>query len=245
MDHIDMRLKSDPRNKFAVERLMADVNAAIDGAFLGGATHVTVMDGHARGGNFIFPLLDSRAEFDDRDNGRKWWGKLDETYDGSFFIGAHAMMGTINAFLDHTQDSMEWFDYYVNGRKVGELGQWGMVAAHFGVPVVMVSGDEAACAEARQFFKPVECAAVKRGNGRNRAETFDLALSENLIREAAKNAVLLTEKAKLFKPVLPMELKLTLCRSDYCDRYAEREGTDRLDARTVRRVSNSYLDLFF
>ena len=62
------------------EKLMLDVNAAIEGAFDGGADHVIVMDGHAGVGrqNFILEMLDERAEYDPRDEER-WWGKLDES----------------------------------------------------------------------------------------------------------------------------------------------------------------------
>ncbi len=77
------------------ENLMLDLNAAVAGAFEGGATHVTVLDSHAGGGNFILDALDERAFNDTKPNG-KWWGQLDESYDGTFFIGAHAMAGTIN-----------------------------------------------------------------------------------------------------------------------------------------------------
>ena len=243
IDSIDMIERDNPRYRFSIERLMADVNAAVDGAFAGGATHVTVLDSHGGGGNFDCLLLDKRADNDTKEN-KKWWGKLDNSYDGTFFIGAHAMAGTINGFLDHTQSSKMWFNYWVNGRRMGELAQWAMVAAHYGVPMLMVSGDEAACAEAREFFPAVECAPVKQGIGRNRARLYDLDQSLENIRDAAQRAVSLIGKVKSFEPILPMEVKLELYRSDYCDTVADNPGVERIDARTVRKVASSYLDLF-
>ena len=68
-----------PNYRYSIERLMADVNAAVDGAFLGGADHVTVLDSHGGGGNFDLSLLDARAENDAKEN-KKWWGKLDGSY---------------------------------------------------------------------------------------------------------------------------------------------------------------------
>jgi D-amino peptidase len=244
IDCIDMISRENPRRKYSIQRLMADVNAAIDGAFAGGATHVTVLDSHGGGRNFDISLLDTRAEADSKENG-KWWGKLDESYSGTFFIGAHAMAGTMNAFLDHTQSSLEWYNYRVNGRRMGELAQWAMVAGHFGVPMLMVSGDEAACSEAREFFNPIECAAVKRGIGRNNAELVCPDEAIEKIRKAAEKAVSLIGKAKPFKPILPMEIKLEVTRADYCDYLADQPGIERLDARTVRKVAESCLDLFF
>jgi D-amino peptidase len=242
IDNIDMMSRDHARHREALENLMADLNAAVDGAFAGGADHVTVLDSHGGGGNFILDMLDKRAENDTKPN-KKWWGILDESYDATFFIGAHAMAGTINGFLDHTQSSRSWYNYYVNGRRMGELGQWAMVAGAFGVPMAMVSGDEAACVEARQFFYPVETAIVKTGVGRNRAVLVDLDEARARIREAARRAIPIVKDARPFIPSKPMEIILEFTRSDYCDSAAAR-GAERIDARTVRKVADSGLDLF-
>lgn len=236
--------RNDPHRRYSIECLMADVNAAIEGAFCGGATEVTVLDSHGGGGNFDLSLLDSRADFDKKVN-KKWWGKLDDSYDGTFFIGAHAMAGTINAFLDHTQSGKSWHNYWVNGRKMGELAQWAMVAGHFNVPMLMVSGDQAACVEAREFFDPIECAVVKRGTSRSEALLVDLEEAREKIRNAARDSISLLGKAKPFKPILPMEVKLEFNKTNFCDDIAGQEGIERLDARTVRKVVNNYLELFF
>jgi len=242
IDNIEMMSRDHGRHREALENLMKDLNAAIDGAFAGGADHVTVLDSHGGGGNFILDMLDKRVENDTKPN-KKWWGILDESYDATFFIGAHAMAGTINGFLDHTQSSATWFNYSVNGRKMGELAQWAMVAGACNVPLVMVSGDEAACVEARQFFYPVETAIVKRGIGRNRAELVDIEEARGRIREAARKAIGIVKNARPFAPTKPMEIILEFTRADYCDSAASR-GAERIDARTVRKLSNSGLDIF-
>lgn len=221
------------------EKLMLDVNAAVAGAFDGGVDHVAVADGHAglRRQNFIMEMLDERAEYDARPN-EKWWGILDESYAGTYFVGAHAMAGTINGFLDHTQSSVTIFNWYINGRRVGELAQWALVAGAVGVPMLMVSGDEAACAEARAFFNPVQTAAVKQGVGRSRAIAYPADEARARIREAARKAIELVGKAKPYKPICPREIKIQYSRTDYADAAAGREGAERLDARTVRWVTS-------
>lgn len=243
IDTFEMIQRDGERYRECCEHLMRDLNAAIDGCFAGGADHVTVLDSHGGGNNFILEMLDPRAENDTKPN-KKWWGILDESYDGTLFIGAHAMAGTMNAFLDHTQSSLTWHDYIVNGRRMGELAQWAMVAGHFNVPMLMVSGDEAACVEARQFFYPVEVAIVKRGIGRNRAELVDPDEARARIREAARKAMALVGQAKPFKPTLPMEIILEYNRADYCDAVAHHPGVERLDARTIRKVAYDALSLF-
>lgn len=240
IDSMDMIERQGKQYRQCCELLMADLNAAIEGAFEGGATQVTVLDSHGGGNNFVLELLDRRAQNDTRPN-KKWWGILDQSYQGTFFIGAHAMSGTQNAFLDHTQSSVAWHDYSINGRRMGELAQWAIVAGNWGVPMLMVSGDEAACAEARNFFSPVETAIVKRGLGRNRAELVDIKEARQRIREAARRAVGLIGKARPLVPLKPMNIVLEYNRADYCDVTAAKPGFERLDPRTVRWMTSDPL----
>lgn len=242
IDSFEMIQRDGPRFAECCELLMGDLNAAVDGAFAGGATHVTVLDSHGGGKNFVMEKLDPRAEYDTKEN-RKWWGKLDSSYSGTLFIGAHAMAGTINGFLDHTQNSLQWYNYIVNGRKTGELGQWGIVAGYYEVPMLMVSGDEAACVEARQFFGNIETAIVKRGVGRNQAELVESEEARKRIREAARRAISLIGKVKPYKVTTPMEIILEFNRADFCESRLGKAGIERIDARTIRKVTNDPLGL--
>ena len=78
------------------------------------------------------------------------------------FVMASAHLWGAMAAVSPPCAPMTWRRYFVNGRLMGEIAQTAMLAAHFGAPVLMVSGDEAACFEARQFLGPIETAAVKR-----------------------------------------------------------------------------------
>ncbi|NLW50867.1 MAG: M55 family metallopeptidase [Candidatus Brocadiaceae bacterium] len=167
---------------------------------------------------------------------------LDESFSASFAVGCHAMAGTINGFLDHTQSSLTIFHWYLNGRRIGEIEQTALSSAACGVPQVMVSGDEAACAEARAFFNPVETAAVKQGVGRNRAIAYPPDEARARIRDAARRSLALVGTARPFAPILPMEIKVEFTRSDYCDQYMDRAGVERLDARTLRWVTTDLGD---
>ncbi|MCL2774644.1 MAG: M55 family metallopeptidase [Oscillospiraceae bacterium] len=244
IDKGEMIKPDSPEHRYCIERLMTDVNAAVDGAFLGGADHVTVLDSHGGGGNFDLSLLDKRAEIDTKPN-KKWWGILDGSYSGSFFIGAHGMAGTLHGFLDHTQDSTRIYNYYVNGRKMGELAQWAMVCGHYDVPLIMMSGDTAAVSEAAQFFAGIETAAVKTGISRTRAKLVSNDEAVEKIRSAAKIAVEKTEKINPFKPLLPMEVKIEFTRADYCDYIENMPDVERLDARAARMISQSYQNFWF
>ncbi|MEO8205140.1 MAG: M55 family metallopeptidase [Chthoniobacterales bacterium] len=227
--------------------LMMDLNAAIDGAFAGGATEVVVADCHGGGGQMRIGGMDPRAVYE-MPNGGIRMASLDETYTGVILLGYHAMAGTVNGFLDHTMSSAEWFEFKINGQVVGEIGIEATIAAHFNVPVIMVSGDETTGKEARATLgKNTECAVVKWGIGRNKAKCLSLENAHKIIRETTKKAV---ETAaanpgyyRVFKPKLPVTAELTLYRSDMVDGFAFRPGIERVNARTIRSRIHSLIDI--
>jgi D-amino peptidase len=219
------------------ELLMADVNSAIAGAFDGGATQVIACDTHGGGGHFLIQKMDDRAEYE-TPSAESPLPSLDESFAGLILTGHHAMAGTLNGFLDHTMSSASWFCFRINGQAVGEIGMETAHAGHFGVPLIMVTGDEAACREAETMFPGVVTAAVKRGLGRNRARCLAPSKARALIRERAAQAAARAEQFKPWKLEAPITLELTLYRSDYADGPI-RPGVQRVDARTLRRVVSS------
>jgi len=238
--------KGQPEYEQGRRLLCQDVNAAIAGAFEGGATEVVVLDGHGGAPHFLLEMMDPRATYETVKNHLEVMPSLDETFGGLMQVGCHAMAGTLNGFLDHTQSSREWFNLSINGRRFGEIGQAGAYAGAFGVPVILVTGDKAACEEAREFFGGIELVAVKEGLGRNKARCIAPEKAHQMIREAARRAVQ-RRLAGEFKPFMlepPIEMRLELYRSDYADAMAARPGVERLDARTVRKVISSAKEIY-
>ena len=215
-------------------RLMADVNAAVCGAFEGGADEVFVEDGHGSGKNFLPGVLDARA-VQIPASGLEWPGA-----DAVFMVGTHAMAGTANAFYDHTQSSVSWHNYSLNGRRGGEMLQMAAWAGAYGAPVVMVSGDFAACAEARAFFGNIRTACVKYGIDHENAECLPAEEAERLIRQAAKEAVGIAAKIRPYRISLPAEIVVEFNRTDYCAAMlAARPELEQLDGRTLRKISHT------
>ena len=149
-------------------RLMtADVNAAVRGAFAGGAISVSITDGHNASKNILLEELDSRAVLNSgTPMPLSMVHGVDQGVNGVIFIGYHARIGAQNAILDHTWSDERVANLWVNGRLFGESALNGSVCGHFGVPVIMVSGDQTVCAEARDFFGNLETVAVKQAIGR-------------------------------------------------------------------------------
>jgi len=148
--------------EYACELATLEVSAAVAGCIEGGATEVLVVDGHGPGA-MKRTLLHPRARLL---TGRPWPSPFpfgcDGTFAASMIIGQHAKSNTDGGHISHTM-SFGVEEYVLNGLSVGEMGLWMLVAGYFGVPVVMVSGDGAACEEARTLVPNIEVAAVKWG----------------------------------------------------------------------------------
>lgn len=160
LNHDDWCMRSSQFYDLGQEFLTLETNAAVEGFFAGGATGVTVADGHGAGG--INPkLLDPRAEL-----ARGWpegfpFG-LDSGFAGIGWVGQHAKAGTPYSHITHTQ----WFNYIdlsINGLSIGEFGQMALCAAELGVPVILGAGEQAFVAEVQALTPWAETASGKRG----------------------------------------------------------------------------------
>lgn len=154
---------------------MGDLAAVIHGLRDGGATEILVLDGH--GNQAIIPdLMEPGAKYitgKPRPADPSYLWGLDSTFSGMVMMGFHAMKGTPDGVLNHTQSSKSENRYWYNGVESGELAQDAAVAGYFGVPPVMVSGDEATCREARKFFgENCVTVAVKKGISREAAVLY-------------------------------------------------------------------------
>jgi D-amino peptidase len=222
--------------------MTSEVQTVVDEAFRCGATRVVVCDTHGGGGQLQAEKMDSRAVYETPDSAR-WMPSLNDTFDGLILLGQHARAGTLNGFLDHTISSASWFEYRLNDQIYGEIAMAAAYAGHYDVPVIMVTGDEAAVEEGKALLGNIPGVAVKRGLGRNRAECVPAAKAHASIKEAICEALGSAGIRPPFKPTLPARVRLTLYRSDMADRLANRSGTKRIDARTVERTITSFLDI--
>jgi len=172
-------------------RLMtAEVNAAIRGALAGGADEVVVCDGHGDSTNLLLEELDGRARLN--------CGKMppcrmvegvDQGVEAAMFIGYHARAGAPNAILGHTWSASRVASVWLNGSLIGEIGINAALCGHYGVPVVMISGDQSACAEAVELLGPLEVAIVKQARGNMAAECLPPGVAQETIAAAAEAAL--------------------------------------------------------
>lgn len=171
-------------------RLMAeDANAAIRGAFEGGATDVVVNDSHGSQRNLLPEDLDPRARL--ISHSFKRYGMmegLDETFDAIIFVGYHAKADAARGLFAHTGSGVVR-DLQVNGASVGEGGMNAALARWYGVPVVAVSGDDAAVEEVARAVPGIRGVAVKRAINTRAVELKPLAEARKDIQAASREGV--------------------------------------------------------
>ncbi|WP_442599103.1 M55 family metallopeptidase [Neobacillus sp. D3-1R] len=168
-----------------------DVNAAIEGAFKGGATEVVVADGHGNMSNIFIEDLDSRALLVQGSNRVMCQLEgLDDSFDAIMFVGHHGREnGSERTIISHTLAGICVNEMKINGKIVGETEMNAMVAGDFNVPAIFISGDDAYVNEVKETLPGVEAAVVKRGIDRFAAELIHPEKAQALIREKAEVAV--------------------------------------------------------
>lgn len=181
--------------------MTADVNAAIEGAFNGGATEIVVADGHGNMSNIIIEELDPRARLVSGNNRVMCQLEgLDDSFDGIMFVGHHGREGGSEvAVISHTLAGICVNEMKINGNIVGETEMNTYVAGAFDVPALFISGDDAYVKEVQETLPQVEAAITKRAVDRFAAELIHPETAQATIREKAESAV---KKAKEQKPLV-------------------------------------------
>ena len=247
--YVSFDYNHDSRNNEVGRRLLTnEVNAAVDGLIEGGATEVLVIDGHGPGA-INFPDLHEPATLL---HGRPLpprsvKAQIIRQYDVSVMIGQHAMAGVAQGNLAHTQSSRSIYSYTLNGRAIGEIAQWALYIGSFGVPLVFISGDEAACNEARDLIPDLVTASVKTGTGRNSAISLAHSAACSLIRKGAKNA-LAKHTRQPMQPLqwpAPYVLEKRFMHTDSVDALRDRTGVEVVDDLTVRMRSDNIQDIIY
>ena len=208
-----------------------DVNAAIRGAFDAGADDITVADGHWNGSNILIEELDPRTRLNSGSPSPfSMMQGIDESVDGVFFVGYHARNGTPNAILDHTWSSKTVANVWLNEILTGEFGLNGAVAGYFGAPVILVTGDQTACAQVVEQLGDMETAIVKQASGRFAAECLAPQVTQEMIYLAASRAVQRLQDGEVPDPFVldaPIRVTVEFFTSDMADRASKIPGTRR------------------
>jgi D-amino peptidase len=223
--------------------MTGDVNAAIQGAVAGGASEIEIADGHWNSGNVLLEELDPHAILNTgTPSPFSMVQGVDDGVDAAIFLGYHARAGTPHAVLDHTWSSVRVLNLWLNDRICGEFGLNGLVCGSFNVPVIMVSGDQSVCAEAREWAPGVATAQVKKAVGRMAARCLPITESREIIRSTAEKSVFHFLKGKSPAPLktdIPVKVTIELFNTLMADQASLLPGAKRIDGRKIEFTAES------
>jgi D-amino peptidase len=241
--------KQTTRQGFDYERarklMTGEVAAAAKGAIEAGAKEIVVNDAHGGGTNLLHEELPEPVRLIQgalRPLGMMQG--LDESFNAAMFVGYHSMRGTADGVLNHTISGRSIHGITVNGRPMGETGLNAALAGSFGVPVVMVAGDEAVCREVKELIPEIVTAQTKRGIGSVAAESLHPAEACRQISEAAKEAVGRRESISPLVIDGQVEVTVDFVRTGMTDCAAMIPGTDRKSATTVSYSAPNYREAY-
>jgi D-amino peptidase len=218
------------------------VLAAIRGARAAGVGEILISDSHGNGENLLLDMLPADVQVV-----RSWPRPLgmmegsDSTFDAVFFVGYHAGTTNPDGVRAHTFSSARLADVRLGGRSVPEAGVNAAIAGHFGVPVVLVTGDDAAVAEISAIVGEVEAAVVKWNVSFHSARTLMPEAAYALIEERARRAITERTRIRPFRLETPVTLDVTFKNYRPSQILAYLPIVERTDAHSIRYVGEDML----
>ena len=237
VNHPAPTARTDGRYPDAVALMVGEANAAIAGAFEGGATEVLVNDSHGSMFNLRAAELDRRARVL---QGQKAWSMVEGAGPGrgfgvALFVGYHARAGHGRGTIAHTYSGAP-VETRLDGRPTGEYGVNAVVLGAWGIPVGLVAGDDALAEEVADWLPWAERVIVKTADGGLSAASPHPSVARDLVRAGAERAVRAAAAGSLQPLVVgpPVTIEVDYAKGFAADHAAVVPGAERLGDRTVR-----------
>ncbi len=231
-----------PDYPFSRRMLTHDVNAAIRGARAAGASYILIKDGHATCKNLLIDELEPGVGLISG-RGSEWDGMMDgidSSFAAAFLVGYHGMAGAENAFMEHALVG-GLHRLWINGARAGEIAASGAVAGAYGVPLVLVTSDDAGCAEALSLCPQAQVFSTKEAFGKYMGRMLDPSETWPGIEAAAKRAV---ENRAANPPIRlrePVMLRFSFRTTEETDLAATHPSVARIDGYTLELLGETFL----
>jgi D-amino peptidase len=193
-----------------------EINAAVRGAKAAGATEIVVVDCHGAGKGWTFnslipDLLDPDCTWVAHHAWSRYTELLEQGCDACLLVAMHARANTPDGVLCHTISTTNWRSLRFNDDLVGETGINAALCGHYGCPILLVTGDEATCREAKELLgDDLTTVAVKRGLSRYSARQIPPVRARQMIEEGAKQALMNLKAVKPYVPAKPTTITIEL-----------------------------------
>ena len=240
----------DPENGFKDDKYKhiatAEINAAIKVLKKGGVTKVDIFDGHGMGDNLIVEDLDEIVTY----LGGGWMYILADlirseklrNYEALVLIGQHAQGGTKDGFIAHTNSGFTALR--LNDKPIGEIGQAVWLAGYFGVPTILVSGDEAAVKETNHYFPDIVTVSVKK-KVENKFECFPEEDILKKLEERAFEGIQKIEQLEPYNLLGSISVEILYSFAKLANDMIIIPGYEKKDERTVIYQAKDYLEAFW
>lgn len=196
--------------------MTADVNAAVAGARLAGATEFVVEENHGVEAlcNLVLDEIDPEVDVvrGQPRGGATTVSALDDSFNALFLVGHHAKVGDYPGICAHTISYGDYRDVRLDGRSVSEGEIFATIAAQHGVPTALIAGDDVVAAEITRVCPGVETAIVKRALSRTAGAIIPPARAQRIIASASRRAVERVKANEIappeFTPPFAMEVEM-------------------------------------
>ncbi|MEO7095554.1 MAG: M55 family metallopeptidase, partial [Polyangiales bacterium] len=209
--HTDQARRSGHDYALARQWMTREANAAVLGAFDGGASGVVIVDAHGDMRNLLLDELDPRVEVVSGSlKPMSMVHGVSSRFGVALFVGYHAGAGSRNGILDHTYSSKVIARCRIGDRDFDETALNAMVCGEQGVPVGLVTGDSTVCARAEETLGDVETVVVKEAVSRHAARSVMPSVACERVQEGARRAVkgAIDRRFRPFLPPPPHRLEL-------------------------------------
>jgi D-amino peptidase len=216
-----------------------EINAAVRGAKAAGAEEIVVMDHHGAGKGWSFnslvhDMLDPACEYVVQSSWTQYTEFLEDGCDACLLVGMHAMAGTPDGVLNHTVSGREWLNLRFNGVAVGESAINAAMCGTWDCPVLLVTGDEAACREAKGLLGDgLTTVAVKKGIGGRAARNLTPIRAREVIEEGARKALGDLKAVPPYDPGRPAEIEVDFMQTSEVEKYRGRGGVEITGPRSI------------
>jgi D-amino peptidase len=226
--------------------MTAEVLAAIQGAREAGATEFVVSDSHGNGESLLIDRFPADVPITIVRSFPRPLGMMegiDSTFGAVIFIGYHAATTSTTGVRAHTMSSALLTRIALNGVAQSEAGINAAIAAQYGVPVVMITGDDAIVTETKQRLGNLEVVIVKRAIGFHSAATLTPEVGQARIRQQAKTAVMRRAEMKPYTMSKPLTVEVSFKNYRPVELLGYLPNIRRIDAHTVRFAGRDMVEI--
>lgn len=231
----------EPTNPELRALLTGEINAAVDGFLEGGAGEVIVWDGHDGSRTLSAQTIHPKAKLMIGSVG--YTGTLERGYSAIAFLGQHSMGNVRKGIMAHSFSSLGIQYMKINGQPVGEIGVWAALAGEYRIPVVLLTGDQAAADELKAIVPDAELAVVKEGLARYACISMSGVAAQTAIREAARRSVAKIGRIRPYRVEGPVTLELEYTtRNSLNPDLSALPWVEVVDDRTIRYKGKDMLE---